>query len=672
MQDLITETTTQSVKVIASLGVNYVKGTIMGVLVPMLTDALKEGLEDAKEEVTAGAESKAPVRAKLEDRLAKDLSEESRDTNLLYLESTPTQWVWFGPDWTGYRMFTVKFGTDKKSKEFYAVGYDVTLRHTVMKQLDKGLREEFKDEKDAVLPILPPDCMHGTKCFCMIRTVDSHTQYNLFKNYFEVLAQKPFCHSQSAAQLFRIGDDWKQQALLKDVFDNAVIDTVEEFLGRPACKWCEFKDPFDETEAIRQLLYLVASTTVLPRLRGMINPPVCARNARLTAESTIIGVLNTAADGWAAQQPALDKVKQEALKAIEEAGAALVEKLKPHLIKVLEKVNSKVKKGGEKKEEGPKVVPGDVTANWHFERTAVGAKLHSALGSSSSKAAIRAAESDLNPRNVLESELRGIAESLGGEGMADVPGIKDAIQELSYKINDQIYRFNTLGPLLGALQALAEVRDNMEDELAAAAGNPDGVVAAINKQKAALWDQGLAKSVMKMFVEYNRIRSNVKSAYAGDTPEKAATAMIEFVDDLFNGHVMALNSVRVRYITLLQSALVGDGIASADSIKERSKGCFRQAVFETADILMDDFWVKMSANIVLFAQATAFAKFKVSVWPEMQEILEPIKSVLPDPVAKTNVHEKIILKIVEVVINKAMATITTKLLCFAERKIFTQ
>jgi len=56
----------------------------------------------------------------------------------------------------------------------------------------------------------------------------------------------------------------------------------------------------------------------------------------------------------------------------------------------------------------------------------------------------------------------------------------------------------------------------------------------------------------------------------------------------------------------------------------------------------------------------------------MQEILEPIKSVLPDPVAKTNVHEKIILKIVEVVINKAMAMITTKLLCFAERKIFTQ
>jgi hypothetical protein len=54
MQDLIKETTEQSVKVIASLGVNYVKGVIMGVLVPMLTDALKEGLEDAKEDVMGG------------------------------------------------------------------------------------------------------------------------------------------------------------------------------------------------------------------------------------------------------------------------------------------------------------------------------------------------------------------------------------------------------------------------------------------------------------------------------------------------------------------------------------------------------------------------------------------------------------------------------------------
>lgn len=100
MQALITETTEQSLKVIASLGVNYVKGVIMGVLVPMLTDALKEGLEDARDELKSGSESKTPARAKLEDRLAKDLNEESVDTNLLYLESCPTQWVWFGPDWT--------------------------------------------------------------------------------------------------------------------------------------------------------------------------------------------------------------------------------------------------------------------------------------------------------------------------------------------------------------------------------------------------------------------------------------------------------------------------------------------------------------------------------------------------------------------------------------------
>jgi len=673
MDGLLKEAGEKSAKVVASLTLNYVKGAIMQVMVPMLTDALKEALEDAKEEAK-GPDGKEEHKGRLalRDRLARDDKEPCENTNLLHLESCPTQWVWFGPEWTGYRMYTVRFGTDRKTNYFYAVGYDVTLRHTNMQQLDRGLREEFKEEKEKVLPVLPPDCMHGVKCFCMVRTVDSHAQYNLFKPYMEVVAQKPYRHSVSAAKLFRIGDDWEQQAKLKAVFDQAVIDTVESFLGRPACKWCEFKDPFDESEAVRQLLYLVCSTDILPKLRGMINPPVCAYNARLTAESAVIGVLNTAALGWSKGQDTMNKVKEEAIKAVEDAGASLVEKLKPHLLKVMEKVNSKMKKG-EKKAAGPAPPkPGDVTYVWRFERTPVGGRLHAAMGSGAAKAAIRGAESELNPRTVLEAELRGIAEELGGEGMADVPGIREAIAELSSKINEQIYRFNTLAPLLEAVQALADVRDAGETDLGAAATNPDAVAKAIDKQSRALWDEGLTRSVMKMFVEYIRIRGNVKSAYGGDTPEKAATAMIEFVDYLFNGHVQALNAIRVRYCNLLRETLVGDGIASADAIKERSKNAFRQAFFEVANVLMDDFWVKMADNIILYACASAYAKFKRDVWPEMAEILEPIKSVLPDPVAKANVHETIILKIIEVIINKAMTFITTKSLIFAERKLFAQ
>jgi len=272
----------------------------------------------------------------------------------------------------------------------------------------------------------------------------------------------------------------------------------------------------------------------------------------------------------------------------------------------------------------------------------------------------------------LEAELKSLATAIGGEGMADVPGIKEAIAELSSKMNDQIYRFNTLQPLLQAVESLAEVRDAGEKALGGAAGNAEGVAKAILDQSAALWDTGLTKSVMQMFIEYTRIRNSVKTAYGGDTPEKAATAMIDFVDYLFQGHVRALNAIRVRYITLLRGFLVGDGIATAEAIAAHSKNAFRQAFFEVANILLDDFWVKMCDNIVLFACATAFAKFKKDVWPEMAEILEPIKSVLPEPVAKANVHEKIILKIIEVVINKAMTWITTKLLLFAEEKLFTQ
>jgi hypothetical protein len=675
MQQLLTDAGVHGGKVIASLGINYVKGAIMGVMVPMLTDALKEALDEAKSEVKGDEKAESKGRQPLDVRLWKDEKETGLDTNCLHLESCPTQYVWFGPEWTGYKMYTVKFGTDKKSNLFYAVGYDVTLRHSNMRQLDAGVRKEFKDAKElTALPVLPPDCMHGTKCFCMVRTVDTHAQLHLMRPYVEALAKKPFCHSKYAADLFRIGDDYSSQALLKAVFDQAVIDTVEEFLGRPACKWCEFKEPFDEAEAIRQLLYLVVSHEFLPRLRGMVNPPVCAANARLTAESALLGVLNTAADSWAASMDAVNKLKSEALKAVEEAGATLIEKLKPHLIKVLEKVNSKMKKGGEKKEE-EKPVPqkmGDVTFTWNFHRTPIGSKLHTAMGAGKAKEAIHAAEPELNPRTVLEAELRGIAEAIGGDGMADVPGIKEAIAELSGKMNEQIYRFNTLQPLLIAVQSLATVRDEGEAALGAAAGKPEEIAKAIDAQSAALWDNGLTKSVMQMFCEYTRIRNSVKVAYNGDTPEKAATAMIDFVDYLFQGHVRALNAVRVRYITLLRGFLVGDAIADKDVIATNSKTAFRQAFFEVADILVDDFWVNMCQNIVLFACATAFAKFDKEVWPSMEEVLEPIKSILPEPVAKANVHTKIIKMIIKVVIDKAMTFITTKLLIFAEKKLFTQ
>jgi hypothetical protein len=207
--------------------------------------------------------------------------------------------------------------------------------------------------------------------------------------------------------------------------------------------------------------------------------------------------------------------------------------------------------------------------------------------------------------------------------------------------------------------------------LTAAAGNADGITKAIDTQAAALWDTGLSKSMMKMFTAYHKIGQNVRTAYRDPTPEKAATAMIDFVDYLFEGHVRALNAVRVRYITLLRAALVGEAIASADSIGTHSKACFRQAFFEVANVLVDDFWVKMTANVILYACCSAYALFLKEVWPEMKELLEPIKSVLPEPVAKAAVHEKIILKIVEVVITKAMTFVTTKLLLWAEKKLFT-
>jgi len=676
MQALLVEAGTEAAKCVVSLGTNLVKGAIMGVLVPMLTDALKEGLEEAKEEAKGGDEKEEKVgRRPIEQRLLSDPEEKGADTNVLHLESCPQQYVWFGPPWTGYQMYTVKFGQDRKTNLFYAIGYDVTLRHHNLIMLDRELREEFKDAKDATpLPALPADALHGLKCGCIKRVVNGGEQYNLFRPYMTALASKPYCNSKRAAQMFRIGDDYKAQALYKAVFDQAVVDTVEEYLGRPACKWCEFKEPFDEVEGVRQLLYIVMSTTILPRLQAMVNPPVCAYNARLTAESALMGALNSAADKWAGAQKGINEIKDKALKAVEEAGASLVGALKPHLLKVLEKINAKMaskkKDGEDEKKERPPAF-GDSTAVWKFERTGPGARLHAAMEKGAHKPAISSTENDLNPQRILEEELKSIADAIGGDGAADVPGVSHAIRDVSSKINHQIYRFNTLAPLLDAVKALAEVRDD-EKTLTAAAGNAEGIAKAIETQSLQMWDHGLAKSVLRMFTAYNRIRGQVINAYRDPVPEKAATAMIDFVDYLFENHVRALNGVRVRYVQLLRAALVGDGIANADAISAHSKACFRQAFFEVADILMDDFWVQMCDKIVIFACQSAYALFLKEAWPEMKELLEPIKSVLPEPVAKANVHEKIIQKIIEVVITKAMTFLTKKLLIWAEKRLFAQ
>jgi len=682
VQDVMTRAGADAAEAIVKLQLNYVKAAVMGVIMPMLQDALKEGIEDAKEEAKGGADEKEIKvvegprgRRPLHERLAKDEKEAGKDTNIVHLESCPTQAPWLGPAWTGYQMYTIRYGKEAKTNLFYSVGYEYVLRHTNMKQLDKRLREEFKgDAALATLPALPDDCLHGVKCGCIVRTVDAYGQHGRFKPYMAALATAPFCHSASAAEFFRVDELYEQRKADFEAFQQAVSDTVEDVLKRTPCRWCEFKDPFDETEAVRQMLYLVLGQHI-SSLRGLVNPPFCAYNARMAAEGLLVGQLEVVAGSWSAGQEALNKMKTEAIKAVSDAGDRLVAGLKPHLIKIMTLINSKMSKPEEKKEEKKEdksVKPGDVTYTWRFSHSTTGRKLMEALHTGPAEQAIRHAESDLNPRTILEREIKAVATELGGDGIMDVPGIGHAIRDLINGMNDQLYRFNTLAPLLASVRHIAEVRDKEETALKAAATDPAKIEAAINAQAAALWSQGLGGALLRMFSSYQSIRGQVKSAYGGDTPEEAATSMIEFVDYLYKGHVRALNALRVRYIEVLRANLTGANIESADRVAETSKRAFAQALFEVADVLVDDFWVRACERITLYACATAFATLKKTTEKELEPLLEPMVSVLPDPVAKANVHKAILYAIMRQIVNKIVTMIVTKVLTWAERKIFDQ
>jgi len=681
MDAVLKDAATECGNVLKSLVTNTIKLSIQKQLVPIIKDALMSAMEDAKDEAKGGDAKEGEVEIK--DRLVFDPNEKEPDMFLLHLVDTLTQGVWFGNPYTAYKIYSIRIGSDpKKGGRFFCRGLENTLRWNHLQSLHNKIREEYKEVKEPAFPVLPPQQLHGYYCLCLTRagTVAGHDQQT--RAYLKALTSKTWQVnkegklSQTGPDFFALGDEWEKQQRNREIMKEAGLAAAEEFLGRKPW-WRDFRDPFDESDVLRQLLSLVMDYKIIPRLRSAVSAPVCRSQAMRAAEELVVNAVNTSAGSWSGMQDALNKGRDELLKLLEEQAGKIADALKPIFKTVMAKLNEKNKPKEVKepaKDEGAKL--GDFIANWQFGATEVGKKLAGALESEGSAlAALRGLQQDLNPRNIIENKLKDFAASLanGGYSFMAHPVVAYIIEDLAREIGYTLNRFNTVDAILKEGEPFFKSVDagyNTLKELAGKSG--DDVTKGIEAVSAGVW-KGIADSGVDLFHAYKYIRRDYASKLQGQkVPEPAEEAVLGMLDDLFTMHMQALNACRVTFLKGLREGLTGDALANADSILRVARSAFQRAVTQNIQICAEEQWTKTAVVLTIYAKHVAYDKFMETAWPAIQECLEAVNGILPEQIAKMGIPEKILKKVLEIVIFKAIEFAFKKLIPLVEKYLFTQ
>jgi len=423
-------------------------------------------------------------------------------------------------------------------------------------------------------------------------------------------------------------------------------------------------------------LCLVMDYKIIPRLRSAVNPPVCRAQALRTAEEAIATAVNTSAGTWNTLQDGLNKGRDEMLKLLEEQAGKIGDALKPILKTVMQKLNEKnkpkEKKGDEKVDDSAKV--GDFITQWSFGNTDVGKKLTGALeGEGSALAALRGLQNDLNPRTIIENKLKEFAAGLASAGYSWMahPVVAYICEDLARELGYTLNRFNTVDAILSSAEPFFKSVDGAYKSLAELAGKDGAAVAAgIDVASAALWE-GIGHSAVELFHQYKSIRrETARKLQDSKVPEPAEEAITGMIDELFTMHMQALNAIRVTFLQGLRDGLTGDALANAGSIDKVARATFRAAVIANIQIVAEEQWLKQAAVLVIYAKHVAYQKFLEEAWPLISEVLEQVNKILPDKIAEMGIPEKILKKVLEIVIFKAMEFAMKKLIPLVEKALF--
>jgi len=663
-------------ELVAKLGANYLKAVVAEAFKPALVDGIKAALEDAKEEAGLGAPEETAA-----SKLAYNKDEKERDTFITNVTESHILSPGIGDKFVTYDSYVVRIGSagDEKEKEFYVNGQYFNVRYGQLAKVPGLITKDFKDQK---LPAFPaPYQIGGVCCFCIAKkpgdkSAHDQAMHDYFLNLFKTVP-----YSKSTAHHFRVGDDWEIQQIAKVVFFSAITDTIADY----EIPWSYEVPPFDELEAVTELLKAVAVKKILPKIIDPLEsaglPPIVRNRLVTTAQNGIVTAVETAAKGWGPLGVVANKAGEAATKALKEAAEKIVEALKPLIAKVVELIKEKMKKKAEEKkddekegkelEEDKKAEIGDIVSEWKFQKTPIGSKLFQSLTKTNAVEAIKASTDEISSklRAAVRDPIERVVELICGARFVLDPWTQWQIWWMARRVTNFITEITTLDGFLEAAAKLAEAINPLEEEFVKAAGKKEELEKLADKASAALW-QALADQAVGLWTKIYKLNDKIESVFSGQ-PDEVKAPLLELLSHIFEVQVRGFNAIRVLYTRKLKESLAEAG--DADAIKAVSRTALRDAIFEVVNILAIEHWVETHKALTLAAKAYVKDRFTNEIWPAVKEGLDKLTSLLPEQVTSAGLDiAALALKIALILIDKGVEWGMKKVGLKLESAIFSQ
>jgi len=575
---------------------------------------------------------------------------------------------------TSYTLYCIRVGFNKKG-DFYALGAKYEVRYNILKDMYDKIKAEFKETK---IGPLPADCLHGPYCCCLERKPDMAGTESAMRSYLKNLA-KEHPTSKSLPSYFYLGDDYELQQRQYAVF-SAAFEATKAELVKGGLTGLE---PFNEGEALTQLLQAIAKQDVVPEVRANVfKMPggLCEWRAYYYADMAVLGCIDSAmAVGWPKAQDAVSAGTKAVQKAIDSGAEKLVEALKPVLKKVLTLVQSKLNKKDDGKEEHKeeskkkKTEIGDYISQWRFDKTAIGKKFWEALDSKDAKGALENLKDEFDKavEETLEEKMKSGLEKILGEKAANLEIVSLILEHVAKQAVGTLKKFTTIKPLMSACLGMFDVRAQLEKDVIAGKADQKAVGAAIDKASAEMWktfpDAGLL-----LFSKMDKLKDKVKSEFSS-LSEEALEPLLEIADQLYVQQMKALNSLRTQFLLGLKTKLDGDALKSDETIAAVIRTGFRDIVFSIIHILVVDSWKGLSANLIKSAIVQVKEKFEADVWPTIASGLEAIQSLIPEEVSNMGLQiEPLAKSVAFILLEKGVNWALTKLIIKLELVLFEQ
>jgi hypothetical protein len=661
-------------EVAGTLGKNYAGALISNAFIPALQGNLEALVEEAKESLGVGEPG-------IEDALPMDKEEKENDTFLIEVDSQTQINTDYGTKFMAYSTFIIRIVNvpdgDKKEKRFYVNAQHYRLRYEVLARAPEKANQDHKDLKAPAF--VPPYEFGGTCCFCIKKAAgDPNAHLKAVQDYYRALFEKVPGYSPSLADFFRIGDDYEAQLAAKEVLMETIRNTLAD-LGISEVR--HSIEPFTETEMVVEMLQAFADKEILPKVYAEIpGDNAGAIFARNTARNLVLSAVESAAKPW---DSVADKAREASVgitKKVQESAAKIADLLKEPLAKIVAMVQEKMKEkeekgGGDEEKDEPEekkgLAVGDIAKNWVFTKTEIGRQLDESLdGKQKPSVVIKGSVEGL--KTALTAGVKGPLEKAADAITCGNGGNRFVIQtvkSITNRIVNLILELTTLDGFLESSMVFGDVLDGIEDELSKC-GDKEKVTKAIDGASHALWEKGLKKVAMTLWIRIFKLQERI--AYVmSSLPEEAQAPLVDLLSHLFEVQLRAFNGIRVQYIRNLRESI--DEIKDADSAVRVSRAAFKGAVFPVINLLGYHHWIRAHEAFYETAKIIVMHAFNSTVWPAIKAGLDALQSLIPEELGSMGLKlEPLVRAVVDFIINKALTWAMTKIFLAIERALFAQ